>query len=386
MALGSSRQTLPQNPVAPPPNQVPLPPNPVAPAFSDTNLIQLEGTELVTTPAIQAVGMAINTELSLLICMECEAAFTAENYMGHLQRAHKEIKIPKELKNLVHAQHISDVYPYLAVSSTPRRPLAGLSVTPDQRGCPHCPFAGCRVGVATHIKIHPQPHSKIQTGLSTQALNKGIIIARNPIRVIAPNVVRPNPEVHSDLSVEEGVARDDNTGQNSVQRPEEVVIEQSKMLSEMYAMTKGLVAAVHNLQTNMDRIESILTNKLDVPSKVSTQANNERLSSLVEEIQHSDIDPPLRADKGKGRAVESPLIEPNNGVFSDDDDNSVLFNETLAPYLEDDTMPQASLLEIDQTQAMPSEDTSAHFIDISSDDEDVMPIVPALSSKMRSSF
>ncbi|KAF8174967.1 hypothetical protein K438DRAFT_1979863 [Mycena galopus ATCC 62051] len=357
MALGSSRQTLPQNPVAPPPNQVPLPPNPVAPAFSDTNLIQLEGTELVTTPAIQAVGMAINTELSLLICMECEAAFTAENYMGHLQRAHKEIKIPKELKNLVHAQHISDVYPYLAVSSTPRRPLAGLSVTPDQRGCPHCPFAGCRVGVATHIKIHPQPHSKIQTGLSTQALNKGIIIARNPIRVIAPNVVRPNPEVHKQRTTSE-----------------EVVIEQSKMLSEMYAMTKGLVAAVHNLQTNMDRIESILTNKLDVPSKVSTQANNERLSSLVEEIQHS------------GRAVESPLIEPNDGVFSDDDDNSVLFNETLAPYLEDDTMPQASLLEIDQTQAMPSEDTSAHFIDISSDDEDVMPIVPALSSKMRSSF
>ncbi|KAF8144823.1 hypothetical protein K438DRAFT_2100571 [Mycena galopus ATCC 62051] len=235
-----------------------------------------------TPLAIQAVGMAINTELCLLICIECRAAFTAENYSGHLQRAHKEIKIPKGLKNLVHAQHISDVYPDLA------------------------------------------------RGLLTQALNKGIIIARNPSRVIAPNV-------------------------NSVQRLEEVM-EQSKMLSEMYAMTKGLVATVHNLQTNIDRIESILTN----------------------------IDPPLRADKGKGDAVESPLMEPNYGVFSDDEDHSALFDKTLAPYLENNAMHQASILKIiqsDQTQAMPSGDTSAHFIDISSDDEDVKPIVPALSSK-----
>ncbi|KAK7013337.1 hypothetical protein R3P38DRAFT_2788920 [Favolaschia claudopus] len=150
-----------------------------------TKIIHLNDTgDWVTTPALRAAGLSVNTELGLVICLEHNNAYTLDNYSQHISRKHAQPKLGPVEQDLTHF-HISNDYPDLHTHSEARPIIPGLPVTEGQFGCPDCPYSGNSKTVNRHCRDEKHGGgggNNVISGLCTQILNNGI--ARSCYRVL----------------------------------------------------------------------------------------------------------------------------------------------------------------------------------------------------------
>lgn len=134
--------------------------------------------ELISNDLLKSAGLAINTDLNLIICLTCQSAFTSKNIDLHISRTHPNLRIigetKKTLRNLIDQAGIDEDYPEIELSIEPRIQFAGLALK-SGAGCPHCPYAAAAKRVQAHIKIeHRGQSSTITQAIRTQVLNPGV--------------------------------------------------------------------------------------------------------------------------------------------------------------------------------------------------------------------
>jgi hypothetical protein len=127
----------------------------------------------VTTDTLQSLGLNINLELKLVICIGCESSFHLHNVKTHMSRSHKGVSVPATLVDNLGSLGVASAYPPDPTDLEPRTPYAGLPVTKNQYGCPVCPLTGNQKYVKGHMKTHPQPCGPMVEALGTQVLNRG---------------------------------------------------------------------------------------------------------------------------------------------------------------------------------------------------------------------
>jgi hypothetical protein len=137
----------------------------------------------VTTDTLQSLGLNINLELKLVICIGCESSFHLRNVKTHMARSHKGVSVPATLVDNLESLGVASAYPPDPTDLEPRTPYAGLPVTKNQCGCPVCPLTGNQKYVKGHMKMHPQPCGPMVEALGTQVLNRGGGQSAHRIRV-----------------------------------------------------------------------------------------------------------------------------------------------------------------------------------------------------------
>jgi hypothetical protein len=148
--------------------------------------------DLVTTRILESVGVAINTELNLYICLPCGSAHIHSNdfscgILNHLQHEHSGAtsSIRDHIVECTHGFPIMEKYPSIESTMVARLAFSGVHITQDQFGCLHCPYAASEKVVQRHMReTHLDRKGKASSGLSTQVLNSGASNANTRIRVV----------------------------------------------------------------------------------------------------------------------------------------------------------------------------------------------------------
>jgi hypothetical protein len=126
----------------------------------------------VTTDTLQSLGLNINLELKLVICIGCESCFHLRNVKTHMSRTHKGVSVPATLVDNLGSLGVASAYPPDPTDLEPRTPYTGLPVTKNQCGCPVYPLTGNKKCIKAHMKTHPQPYGPMVEALGTQDLNR----------------------------------------------------------------------------------------------------------------------------------------------------------------------------------------------------------------------
>ncbi|KAF6759674.1 hypothetical protein DFP72DRAFT_844360, partial [Ephemerocybe angulata] len=137
--------------------------------------------DLLISDRLQQLGLAINEELRLYVCLPCEQAYTSVMVGKHIHKAHKISQQSAARKRLL------TVSPTWSPERVPMKPFAGISVQ-TEFGCPTCAYAGGAVAVRLHInKVHEGDGRSMEHDIPVQCINKGVV--RTYIRVLAANAV-----------------------------------------------------------------------------------------------------------------------------------------------------------------------------------------------------
>lgn len=132
--------------------------------------------DLITTNILKAIGLAINTELNLFICLACQTAHHAGNICEHMKRNHSESpwSIHKAgLLNIGEAANIDTIYPTMKKSREPCYIYSGLQVS-ESSGCPHCYYAANPKAVWKHMKeMHSKKGGTPEENILTQVITQG---------------------------------------------------------------------------------------------------------------------------------------------------------------------------------------------------------------------
>jgi hypothetical protein len=149
--------------------------------------------DLHASKILESVGVAINTELDLYICLPCGSAhvhsYNSEGgILGHLQRIHSA-STPEVRDHVIECTHGSEIateFPSIQLTMEPRPAFDGITVHKEQFGCPSCPYAASSAAVVKrHLKeVHNDTRSKACPGFTTQVLNGGALNAKAHIRVV----------------------------------------------------------------------------------------------------------------------------------------------------------------------------------------------------------
>ncbi|KAJ7753798.1 hypothetical protein B0H16DRAFT_1690701 [Mycena metata] len=147
--------------------------------------------DLVTTRLLESVGVTINTELNLYICLPCGSAHTHSidfscGILNHLQHEHSGAtsSIRDHIVEYTHGFPIMEKYPSIESTTVARLAFSGVHITQDQFGCLHCPYAASEKVVQRYMReTHLDRKGKASSGLSTQVLNSGTSNATTRIRV-----------------------------------------------------------------------------------------------------------------------------------------------------------------------------------------------------------
>lgn len=135
-----------------------------------------EVPDLITSKILQAMGLAINTELNLFICLACQTAHHAGNICEHMKRNHSESpwSIHKaSLLEIAEAADIGTTYPTITKSRKPHYVYSGILVS-QSSGCPHCYYAACHKVVLQHMKqVHPEEGGGPEDNIFTQVIAQG---------------------------------------------------------------------------------------------------------------------------------------------------------------------------------------------------------------------
>ncbi|KAJ7021731.1 hypothetical protein C8F04DRAFT_1313341 [Mycena alexandri] len=148
--------------------------------------------DLVTTRILESVGVAINTELQLYICLPCGSAYTHSNdfrhgILNHLQHEHDSATTStrNHIVERTHGFQIMEEYPSIDPAMVARLAFSGIHITMDQFGCLHCPYAASEKVVQKHMREkHEDRKGKPSSRLCTQVLNSGAPGANTRIRVV----------------------------------------------------------------------------------------------------------------------------------------------------------------------------------------------------------
>ncbi|KAJ7211059.1 hypothetical protein B0H12DRAFT_1242619 [Mycena haematopus] len=177
----------------------------ISPSSSQLKVIQLhplnDRGDLMGTKTLDSVGVAINTELNLYICLSCGSAHLHSSdvnrgILKHLRSVHSGFgsAAREHIVGRTHGLHIVKEFPSIELSQTPRIEFSGISISTEHFGCTQCPYAGSQKPVQKHMHdVHNISKSRPVPGVLTQVLNTGAPDAKACIRVVAwhPEPVSP---------------------------------------------------------------------------------------------------------------------------------------------------------------------------------------------------
>ncbi|KAF8126882.1 hypothetical protein K438DRAFT_1790273 [Mycena galopus ATCC 62051] len=176
-----------------------------------------------------------------------------------------------------------------------------------------------------------------------------------------------------DRLLKEGVFKPHNAAQTELEK-------QSKMLHEMFAMTKQLLGTVHDLRADVDSLSPDMdvdsdarepelaqsTEAASLPEQRPVEERQLELSPVFETLD-MDVDAAPRVDKGKGRAVEpDDTPEPESPIFGLESlplSHGEEFDRALESSYGDSGVSQASILEMIQSGTHFSSSFCAVFSD-----------------------
>lgn len=149
-------------------------------------------TDLLVNPLLQTLSLAINTTLSLFMCLVCGTGFTHTAIGLHLTRAHgicTEASEKKELQELAIQAEIASSYPVIEPTREPRLPFSGLIIHKGF-GCPHCPKIGTSKNIFQHLKAaHPEASNLPPEEVQTQVINGGATKTHFRVKPITFNTI-----------------------------------------------------------------------------------------------------------------------------------------------------------------------------------------------------
>ncbi|KAG6814933.1 hypothetical protein H0H93_011613 [Arthromyces matolae] len=90
---------------------------------------EISKDHLIAPPAIHALGLAINTQLNVLVCLDCQVALAPKHVFGHVKNNHREMKSLLDLPSfeaLVKEHNIPSELPQLGIEI--RAQVQGLSL------------------------------------------------------------------------------------------------------------------------------------------------------------------------------------------------------------------------------------------------------------------
>ena len=100
--------------------------------------------DLVQTSVLASVGVAINTELNMYICLPCGSAqlHSKDDNSGilmHLRRDHDgaDSAARDHIIERTHGFKIREDFPEIELRMEPRPAFSGVRIHHDQHGCPH---------------------------------------------------------------------------------------------------------------------------------------------------------------------------------------------------------------------------------------------------------
>jgi hypothetical protein len=104
--------------------------------------------DLVQMSILASVGVAINTELNLYICLPCGSVHvhSKDDNSGILMHLRREphngadAAARDHILERTHGLKIIEEYPKIVLQMEPRPAFSGVFITQDQHGCMHCPY------------------------------------------------------------------------------------------------------------------------------------------------------------------------------------------------------------------------------------------------------
>jgi hypothetical protein len=148
--------------------------------------------DLLASKILDTVGVAINTELNLYICLPCGTAHIHSpsvhiGILNHLQHKHSgsTSEVRSHVIERTHGLEIATEFPSILLTVEARPSFSGIPVVKEQFGCPRCAYAASKTVVQRHLKdVHNDTRSKGSPGFMTQVLNSGAPNAKAHIRVV----------------------------------------------------------------------------------------------------------------------------------------------------------------------------------------------------------
>lgn len=139
--------------------------------------IQDSGSDLLSHPDLQPLGLVIQARLRLIICTACQSALLAKSVARHFSDKHKGLHVPvhEEIILAVAKEwQLADIMPVI------QSPVLKFNGLPLITGCVKCPTCQGVYGRATMPNHHSQNHSSTPTPdfsrlpeIFAQQLNKG---------------------------------------------------------------------------------------------------------------------------------------------------------------------------------------------------------------------
>ncbi|KAJ7824705.1 hypothetical protein B0H13DRAFT_2443507 [Mycena leptocephala] len=139
--------------------------------------------DLVQTSLLASVGVAINTELEMYICLPCGSAQVhSEDDNGgvlmHIRRDHKgaDSAVRNHIIERTHGFKIRADFPKIPRLIEPRPSFSGVRIKRDKYGCRKCPYVAGKKRVQKHMRDNKNCRDtlgRISSGLATQVLNSG---------------------------------------------------------------------------------------------------------------------------------------------------------------------------------------------------------------------
>ncbi|KAJ7835480.1 hypothetical protein B0H13DRAFT_2424175 [Mycena leptocephala] len=139
--------------------------------------------DLVQTSLLASVGVAINTELEMYICLPCGSAQVhSEDDNGgvlmHIRRDHKgaDSAVRNHIIERTHGFKIRADFPKIPRLIEPRPSFSGVRIKRDKYGCRKCPYVAGKKRVQKHMRDNKKCQDtlgRISSGLATQVLNSG---------------------------------------------------------------------------------------------------------------------------------------------------------------------------------------------------------------------
>lgn len=122
-------------------------------------MVLITQTQLITNKYLESLNLAVNTELGLVICLPCGAAYTGEGTFTHLSKIHDVVlggdgMKEKLKKSFLQFEIPEKVYPELPPTQL-YRAFDGLGVV-KTLGCPLCFQNGSQKTLQNHMRdCHP---------------------------------------------------------------------------------------------------------------------------------------------------------------------------------------------------------------------------------------
>lgn len=144
---------------------------------------------LKTHPRLAHLGLVVNSDLNMLICLSCSSAQRTGGIREHLKRIHKasKVKVTDKDLQLFASVGLRDDWAEISYTQSGIAPYEGLTQV-QTMGCPSCSTSGCAKVVKKCAATHSMPGTDFPHVL-VQSLNPNKPSFRVVANVVAPRLM-----------------------------------------------------------------------------------------------------------------------------------------------------------------------------------------------------